>query len=148
MTFRTVTEYLLWDHDRLDATFAQVCVLAGRGEMPPAAVLFDRFHNLMMRHIRIEEAILMPVFEGKTGLTSGPTEASRREHKGVIEAIIAMKSALKNGSSSRFLEARRKFLSLLPSHHAKEETLMYPMIDQALTDEERLDLVTRLEEAI
>lgn len=147
MPFQNVTEYLIWDHDRLDAAFAQVCVLAGRGDLAAANDLFSTFHNLMMRHIRIEEAILMPVFEGKTGLSSGPTEQSRREHKSVIEALITMKSALQGGVSARFFDARRKFLSLLPGHHSKEETLMYPMIDQSLTEEERRDLLRQLEEA-
>ena len=145
--FRTITEYLSWDHARLDAALDEVCALMERGELATARQRFAKFHALMMRHIRLEEGLLMPVVEGKAGLRIASMEDSRREHKRIIEAIVSMKSALQADGGAPFLEARLKFAALLPAHHAQEEKTIYPVIDGAMSDEERHSLVEHLEHA-
>jgi hemerythrin-like domain-containing protein len=142
--FKSVTSYLMWDHDRLDAVLYEVFALVSEGSLAHAAERFAEFDAGMARHIRLEDEVLFPEFRARSGLTGGPTELAGREHQVISEALADMKGALASGDAKAFFAARKKFLAVLPAHHAKEEQLLYPVIDESLSEDDRLDLVKRL----
>jgi iron-sulfur cluster repair protein YtfE (RIC family) len=142
--FQSITSYLMFDHDRLDAILYEVFALVAEGELEPATGRFAGFHAGMKRHLRLEEEILFPEFERWSGGSSGPTDLARKDHALIREALEEMKDALAAREARAFFAARKKFLSVLPAHHAQEEQLLYPLIDAAMTEEDRRAIVARL----
>lgn len=142
--FQSVTSYLMFDHDRLDAVLYEVFALVAESSFEAATGRFSAFHAGMKRHLRIEEEILFPEFDARSGGSTGPTDLARRDHGVIREAIADMQAAISARDARAFFAARKKFLSVLPAHHAQEEQLLYPLIDATMTDEERHAIVARM----
>lgn len=142
--FSTVTEYLSWDHDRLDALLADVQRMVEDGELERADHTFAEFFEGLRRHIRIEEEVLFPEFEARTGVTQGPTRVMRHEHRQIEEALEAMREALDRADAAAFRAGDARLLEVLSPHNAKEERILYPTTDQHLTPEERRLLLERM----
>jgi uncharacterized protein (DUF2249 family)/hemerythrin-like domain-containing protein len=149
-TARTVSEFLGWDHDRLDGLMETVRGLVASGTMGEAARRFAEFRTGLLRHIRLEEEVLFPAFERATGLSeSGPTTVMRAEHaeiKGILDRI-SEGFAASGMTASRFESLRDSLVAVLGGHNEKEEQILYPMTDRSLPPSARKELVDRMQAA-
>lgn len=129
---RTVTGYLQADHHRLDAILPAVERLVDAGSFTEAAARFGEFACGLGWHIDVEEQVLFPFFEAKTGMTRGPTTVMRVEHTDIRERIERVIAALKAGQAAPVRGALGELTTLLASHNLKEERMLYPMTDRAI----------------
>lgn len=142
---RTVTGYLQADHERLDAIVPDVERLADAGSFPEARARFGEFACGLGWHIDVEEQVLFPFFEAKTGMTRGPTSVMREEHVDIKERMKRVASALEAGNVSAFRDALGELVGILSAHNMKEEKMLYPMTDRAIdTVEAQERFVSRL----
>jgi iron-sulfur cluster repair protein YtfE (RIC family) len=144
-SFQTVTAYLSWDHDRLDALLLDVIRDVEGGRFAQARQTYREFDEGLLRHIRIEEDVLFPVFEARTGMTGGPTTVMRQEHRDIQRAIALMREGLLAEDQTRFTDGLVLLRQVLPDHNAKEEHVLYPSTDRMLNERERLALAERLQ---
>jgi iron-sulfur cluster repair protein YtfE (RIC family) len=143
--FDSVSRYLSWDHDRLDGLLAEVTRRVEIGLFSQAASIFAAFDSGLRRHIRIEEEILFPLFETRTGMRSaGPTVVMRAEHRLIEAELLRMRQALDIGDSAEYGTGLAVLHGVLGPHDLKEEQVLYPTVDDMLGAGERLDLVDRL----
>jgi hypothetical protein len=142
--FESVTAYLGRDHHRLDEALRSVSQAVGAGRFPDAAAGYREFELGILRHLRIEEELLFPVFEARSGIVEGPTTVMRDEHRQVRTALALMRSALQCSDADSYDDGLRFFQSVLPDHNAKEEHILYPALDGLLRPSERTLLVERL----
>lgn len=144
-TRRGIREFLQWDHERLDLTLMEATRLAASGDRAAAAVRFAEFCTRLRRHIRMEEELLFPAFERATG-AAGPTAQMLHEHVEIQGLLGPMAAAIASDERpDRFPEIRKRFLSVLGHHNAKEERIVYPMSDQRLAPSEREALVLAMQ---
>jgi iron-sulfur cluster repair protein YtfE (RIC family) len=143
--FDSVTAYLGWDHDRLDEALRSVSSAVERGRFADAAAGYEELELGLLRHMRIEEELLFPVFEARSGMVNGPTEVMRDEHRQVRTALALMRRGLLRTDAGAYGEGLRFFDSVLPDHNAKEEHILYPTLDRLLRPAERAALVARLQ---
>ncbi|HLZ33903.1 MAG TPA: hemerythrin domain-containing protein [Nitrospira sp.] len=132
----TISSFFEQDHDRLDALFQSFQTLK-RHDFAKAKEAFREFKFGLQRHIVWEEDLLFPLWEEKTGMSeSGPTCVMRNEHRLIGEQLEAIhdKVAEQNPDSDQEEAALQ---NLLGSHNMKEERVLYPSIDQVLSEEER-----------
>ncbi|MCC6572292.1 MAG: hemerythrin domain-containing protein [Planctomycetes bacterium] len=142
---RTVSGYLAWDHDRLDGIMEIATKLAEQDQWPRAANVLAEFKEGLFRHIDIEEAILFPAFEERTGMRDvGPTAVMRLEHVDIKEAVNDIAAAAKAKSLDDFESAKGRLLGVLVEHNMKEEQVIYPGVDQMLDGASREQLVEKL----
>lgn len=149
------TTEVLWDEHRviervLDCLekLADRCRAEGQldGAAARDAVTFFRGFADRCHHGK-EEALLFPLMEQR-GFSpdSGPTAVMRREHVQGRELVGDMAGAIDGAAAGdaatcgSFLRAARGFLDLLRQHIRKEDQILFPMAEQALTapDKERL----------
>jgi hemerythrin-like domain-containing protein len=142
--FDSIMSYLAWDHDRLDGLIADVKRAVGAKDFGAAREPYSAFDEGLRRHIRVEETILFPFFEVRTGTTTGPTAVMREEHREIEHALELMAGALDREDGEGFGEAQRFFEVVIEAHNSKEENVLYPMSDRLLSDEERERFVARL----
>jgi iron-sulfur cluster repair protein YtfE (RIC family) len=104
---------------------------------------FDLFAAQLRRHIALEEGILFPVFAKRTGIV-GPISVMKEEHRRLEQLldVTARWIAAKDGITT--VESLGTLADLILVHNAKEERILYPKVDQALSPEERTELVARL----
>jgi len=143
--FDAVTSYLSWDHERLGAILDDVIRKVNGGDIRKARELYRHYDEGYTRHIRIEEELLFPCFEARTGIGSGPTVTMCEEHRDIRRAFRMMREGLAASDVENFREGLRFLRGTLPSHSSKEEHFLYPAIDRLVSDQERLSILERLE---
>lgn len=142
---RSVTNYLAWDHDRLDAMLEHAFEHAQHGEWPGALALAQDFKHGLFRHIEIEEQILFPAFEEATGIRDmGPTVVMRHEHVDIKEAVEGIVRGAKDKNLDEMERQRANLLGVLIEHNMKEEQILYPSTDQRLDATALEGLVVKL----
>jgi hemerythrin-like domain-containing protein len=131
---QVISQYMQQNHRDCDELFVQVEASASDGNWADAALHFDSFNTMLERHLNMEEQVLFPAFETETGHTGGPTTVMRMEHEQIRGLISELKSCLESEGSQRFLGLTESLMMLIQQHNMKEEQMLYPMTDQALSD--------------
>ena len=144
----TVMEYLSSDHQRLDGLMTAAGDRAKAGDMNAAAAGFGEFMRGLLRHIRIEEELLFPAFEGATGLSQGgPTSVMKLEHAEIQRLLGSIRDLFDSGDPqpAEFESLRSALVALLHEHNLKEERVLYPATDQTLDEGGRDALVRQIQ---
>lgn len=146
MATPTIAEFMGQDHDRLDAIFTQFQTFK-KQDAPKARSLFQEFLTGLHRHIVWEEDILFPVFEAEAEMVKdhGPTEVMRNEHRQIKDFLQQIQANVAEGDLTNVEAAEEGLLRVLTAHNVKEEKILYPWIDNCVSDEERVSLLTRME---
>lgn len=120
------------DHRRCDALWSEVerGVDAGEGE----AEAWTAFADAMERHFRMEEEVLFPRLEERTGMPpgAGPTAVMRAEHTQMRGLIAEMDRVAQRADWEELADHGDTLLMLTQQHNVKEEGILYPMADQVL----------------
>jgi len=145
-SLRGINEALSWDHDRLDDLEARAFQARARGDSERAVAVFAIFAFGLRRHIRFEEELLFPEFEARLGLSSamGPGAVMRDEHRAILECLGRIERSIGDPDSSAE-STRRALHAILGSHNFKEENIVYPGTDGAMSPSERDALVARIQ---
>jgi len=136
----SITRYLSDDHSHCDNLFADAENAVAASDWDTAAQAFTAFKVATLCHFTREEEVLFPAFEGRTGMTGGPTAVMRDEHAQMRDTMDAMVEALAGHGQAAYLSLSETLLMLMRQHNMKEERILYPMADQAL-DAQKDDLI-------
>lgn len=143
---RTVTEYLETDHRRLDDLLARVDAELARRAVARARRIFGEFACGLERHMQAEEQVLFPVFERVTGMAPGPVSVMTREHAMLREISKSIGDALAREDVQAAESGVVSAADVLELHDMKEERVIYPQTDRALSSAaERDALVLRMQ---
>lgn len=145
-SFRRVSDALGWDHDRLARLEVSAFVARAAGDGETAQKWYEAFSSGLRRHIAVEEQILFPLFEKRSGLppNAGPTEVMRGEHR-EIERLLAEILRTIGDPAKLPDQARAAFHEILEEHHLKEEGMLYPALDEVLGRDEGDELVSQIQ---
>jgi len=139
-----INDYMTRHHKECDAVLARADEAAAASDWAALERDAGTFLREIERHIGIEENLLFPAFEDRTGMSSGPTATMRMEHEQMRGMFAQMRAAIQARDAQQYLGASETLLILLQQHNVKEESMMYPMLDQALGDDAR-SLLTQVE---
>ena len=128
----SITTPLFQHHKHCDEIFADAEEACGAGDWAAGAEAFEAFRGQLETHFASEEELLFPAFEAATGMTSGPTEVMRGEHRQMRDLLAQMQAAVAARDSDAFGGAAETLLILMQQHNMKEENILYPMCDNAL----------------
>ncbi len=131
----TISNYMTGDHHRCDELFSQAEAAASGQDWGTIAADLQVFLDSMHRHFKMEEEVLFPAFEQRTGMSMGPTQVMRMEHVQMRELFDAMADAVKQQDRDEFLGQAETLLVMMQQHNMKEEQMLYRMADQALAGE-------------
>jgi hemerythrin-like domain-containing protein len=127
-----IGEYMINHHKECDEVFARAEEAVGGSDWARAQEEFEAFAHQMDRHFEMEENLLFPEFENRTGHRGGPTQVMRMEHDQMRAVIHEMRAALEAKDAQQYLGLSETFLVLTQQHNFKEEGILYSMIDQVL----------------
>ncbi len=133
-TNQGLKEFFTLDHRRIDDTWAEVESAAQSGDMEAEKEKWRSFQSELLRHLRMEEEVMFPAFEQASGMTGGgPTFVMRSEHEQMRGLIVQMSAAADGGDYDELVDLGDTLLMLIQQHNQKEEQMLYPMAEQALT---------------
>ena len=133
-TMNDIAHYLSEDHEHCDTLFAEAENAVGQMNWQAAADHYAEFMRATLRHFAREETILFPEFEARTGMAGGPTQVMRLEHEQMRDALEGMAAAVSGHDADGYLGLAETLLMLMRQHNLKEERILYPMADQAMSD--------------
>jgi iron-sulfur cluster repair protein YtfE (RIC family) len=128
----SITTPLFQHHKHCDEIFADAEEACANGDWTAGGEAFALLSNQLETHFSSEEELLFPAFEAATGMTSGPTEVMRGEHRQMRDLLAQMQGALASRDGDAFGGAAETLLILMQQHNMKEENILYPMCDNAL----------------
>ena len=128
----SLQQFFQGDHRSCDRAWAEVEQAVDVGRKDLIAPAWERFASAMERHFAMEEQVLFPAFEARTGMTQGPTQVMRAEHDQMRGVLGQMRSTLAAGETDTLLELGDTLLILAQQHNMKEEAVLYPMAEQHL----------------
>ncbi len=131
----TISEFLAPDHKHCDKLFAAAEAAVAQGDWDDAAAEYKRFHAALLHHFAMEEEVMFPAFEERTGMTQGPTAIMRSEHRQMTELLNGMSGAFARKDANAFLGDADTLLIIMQQHNIKEEQILYQMADHALAGE-------------
>src|SRR5262249_31476570 len=145
---------LLELHARLDELFLAHQRALLRLNLNRAASLLLRYEAKLLAHIRDEEGLMLPLYRERVEApVGGAVEIFLREHEKLRHYLSLFKAELQKLETVDDLERGGLFLidsqyvfkRLLVHHDSRERKMLYPLLDEVTTDEERNSLFTRLE---
>lgn len=133
------------DHRDCDSRWAQLEGLLEDGNSAATNQAWQEFDDSMRRHIAMEEDILFPAFDARSGMGGGgPTAMMRMEHQQMCGLLDQIGAAMSSGDTEEALDLGDTLLMLIQQHNVKEEGMLYPMAENMLAGE-WADLVAQLE---
>lgn len=130
-----ITHHLLPDHRRCDDLFYQAEAAALRNDWDAAADQLAQFLAAMDRHFAMEEEVLFPAFEQRSGNPAGPPRIMRLEHSQMRDLFESLRQALAAHDHKAYAGASETLLVLMQQHNLKEEQMLYRMCDHMLGPE-------------
>jgi iron-sulfur cluster repair protein YtfE (RIC family) len=129
----SVNDYMTNDHREVDSIFERAEEAAKAQDYAALDREASEFLRRIAVHIEIEERLLFPVFEERTGMSeAGPSVTMREEHRLLGEMFSQMRQAVDARDAGAYRKAAGAMMELLLQHNQKEEMMMYPMLDDAL----------------
>lgn len=140
-------------HRKIDEIFfAHQCSLL-RFEFGAALSLLERYESALLRHMRDEEDLLLPLYaERAPTIKAGAPQIFLDDHvkmRGFVDLFKEQTAKLaaepKPEAGLILLLDREAFYKRLCSHHDKREReILYPELDRMTSETEKLDLLNRL----
>lgn len=127
--YTSILDLLTNDHRTCDEAFTRAEQAIDEENWPQAETLTNQFLAHMDSHFSLEEDILFPAMDAKTGAGCGPTSVMRMEHQQMNQLKIQMRAAAANKNKDAFLGASETLMMLMQQHNIKEEQILYPMAD-------------------
>ncbi len=145
----SIAGFLNADHRRLDQIWNECRTAIASGDIDKLRTHFAQFAPGLRRHIRMEEDVLFPAFEDRTGMReAGPTVVMRAEHKEIQASLDRIDALARSGDRAAVMQAgaseQTRLVGVLRPYNSKEESVLYPMADELFSAEERATLLTRM----
>ncbi len=132
----TINDYMMADHRLCDAIFERADRAAEKGDFAALEREASDFLRRIATHIEMEERLLFPAFEERTGMgAGGPTATMKDEHRTMEGLFEQMRDAITAQNAAAYRGASAQVMEILVQHNQKEEQMMYPMLDSAMGDE-------------
>jgi hemerythrin-like domain-containing protein len=126
----TIKDFMTHKHRECDHLLAEAESVVESGDFDAALEKYLAFKNETLKHFDMEEEYLFPIFEEKTGMTQGPTQVMRMEHSQAKSLFEKMDEAYNTKDTDRIYGLGESMNILLQQHNAKEEQMLYTMIQQ------------------
>jgi hemerythrin-like domain-containing protein len=121
------------EHQRLDATLADLELALRSGDSDTVRAQLATFEAGLNRYVHGEERVLFPVLEALFPTRFGPTARMRREHRSLRKLVAAVWESLARGDRSRGTRMLGNLRSVFLLHLAKEEWIVYPLLEQVVS---------------
>lgn len=132
----TIKEYMTYNHKECDELLAKLENEVENGNWDDAIKLNNDFANETLKHFSMEENYLFPMFEEKASTGGcGPTQVMRMEHDQARTIFPKIEESIKEKDSDRFFGLTESLMILLQQHNAKEEQMLYTMIQNLFGNE-------------
>ncbi len=131
----TISSFLTQDHRACDEEFAALENAVAKDDWAEVENIYNKFSTDLISHFDMEEKVMFPIFEEKTGMSEGPTQVMRMEHSQMSQILEQMKEDIDKKNKNHFFGLSETLMMLMQQHNMKEEQMLYRMADAHLNAE-------------
>ncbi len=132
----TIGSFLGQDHQDCDEQYLLAEAHAGSGNWPAAELDFAAVAKVLEQHMQMEEQIMFPALEAAIGSNYGPTAVMRSEHQQLRQIVGRMSESIAQRNTDAFFDDADTLRMLLRQHNLKEESILYPMAERVLGEDQ------------
>ena len=145
---------LLTLHQELDELFFEHQRALLRLDLDRASTMLETYEAELLVHMRDEEELMIPLYRERADApVGGAAEIFLGEHDKLRQYLVLFKEELAKLAATDDLErgvlflldSQHLFKRLLVHHDTRERKMLYPLLDQVTTEQERESLFTTLE---
>ncbi len=125
----TISSFLTQDHRNCDEVFAKLENSVAMEQWSDCEKNFQEFSKDLIHHFDMEENVMFPAFETKTGMEAGPTQVMRMEHSQMKQVLEQMQKDIAQKDKNHFFGLSETLMMLMQQHNMKEEQMLYKMAD-------------------
>ncbi len=113
----------------------------------------ESFERALRAHMDVEEAHLIPLYRERVGrITGGDPDFFTLEHRNILRNLDTAKTELRTlaalpsagrRQAHEFLDREWMLLHLMEHHDLREKNVLYPKLDEILSESERKALLDR-----
>lgn len=149
----TPTKILSGEHKNIlkviDAMFKECTILESGKEIDKdffkKAIDFVRGYADKFHHAKEEDILFVELSKDSVQMHCDPTPQMLHEHNLGRNFIKELEKGIKGNNKDKVLENARGYANLLQEHIFKEDNILYPMADEALSQEAQKMMVDRFE---
>jgi iron-sulfur cluster repair protein YtfE (RIC family) len=144
---------LLMLHQQLDELFLEHQRALLRLDLDRASTLLEAYEAELLAHMRDEEELMIPMYRERAEAPVGGTaEIFLGEHDKMRQYLLLFKEELTKLAETEDLEraviflldSQHIFKRLLVHHDTRERKMLYPLLDQVTTEQERESVFAKL----
>jgi regulator of cell morphogenesis and NO signaling len=152
MTAKSFSDFLMV-HGQLDELFLEHQRVLLRLDLKTAAAALEAYTIELFAHMRDEEDVMIPLYRERAAApVGGAAEIFLGEHDKMRQYLVLFKLELAKLTDADDLErgvlflldSQHLFKRLLVHHDTRERKMLYPLLDQITTEQERESLFARL----
>jgi hemerythrin-like domain-containing protein len=141
-------------HQQLDEMFFEHQRALLRLDLDRAESWLQQYETGLTAHVRDEEELMLPLYGGRAEAPVGGTvEIFRGEHDKLRQYLALFRAELNKLKAVAdvergvlfVLDSQHLFKRLLVHHDNREKKMLYPLLDEITTDEERAAMFARME---
>jgi hemerythrin-like domain-containing protein len=153
MTAKSFSD-LLRLHQQLDELFFEHQRALLRLDVKQASTLLETYKAELLAHMRDEELLMLPLYRQRANApVGGAAEIFLGEHDKLRQYLVLFKEELVKLAAADdpergvlfLLDSQHLFKRLLVHHDNREKKMLYPLLDEVTTLEERENLFSALE---
>lgn len=130
----SLSEFFEQDHRDCDARWVDVEELLDTADIEAARSAWQKYDTSMRRHLAMEEEVLFPAFDAKSGMAGGgPVAVMKMEHQQMRGLLDQIGEAIEAGNAEEAMDIGDTLLMLVQQHNVKEEGMLYPMAENLLS---------------
>ncbi|MCG6862179.1 MAG: hemerythrin domain-containing protein [Chromatiaceae bacterium] len=129
----SISGYMTDDHRRCDHLLAACEAGVSARSWPALEEAADGLGSALERHFKLEEEVLFPELEQVDARSRGPVGVMRMEHAQMRKMISELATAARERDSDRCFGILETLHMFIQQHNTKEEGVLYPLADGALT---------------
>ncbi|WP_345993987.1 hemerythrin domain-containing protein [Sulfurimonas sp. HSL-1716] len=132
----TIKDFMTHHHRDCDQLLAAAEEAVDKKDFEDAQEKYNKFKDETLKHFDMEEGYLFPTFEEKSGMGGhGPTQVMRMEHEQVRMLFSKLDETIAQKDGDRFFGLTESLMILLQQHNAKEEQMLYTMMQSVLSEQ-------------
>lgn len=125
--------FLTADHRACDALWGELEEALDADDATRSGSLWSGFDAALRRHLAMEEEVIFPAFQDATGMRGfGPVEVMKMEHTQIRALLDRMGREADGSNWQGLMDEGDTLMMLIGQHNAKEEGILYPMLDMHL----------------
>jgi len=121
------------DHRHCDDLFVTIEQAVSDGDWAQVQAAATGFIDRMERHFSIEEKELFPALLAVSAGAQGPVQVMQMEHEQMRGLFAQLQAAVEHKDARGCLDITETLLMTMQQHNMKEENVLYPLADNALS---------------